>query len=174
MLKSLNYLWLWYLNHETWGPNGQQAEISQLPQHSRMQPVRPMDLSLSCWFKCSLTWSSSTGGKFVLPFPVFPSGCRGLGFLKAGLAVKTGKDGIEYLNLFSVICHKLPHSIQQQVRGFPSLPFVDYGLVESFLVFFHMPCQMQLQVSLHFLNPVPVRSDSSPIPLGHRYACFHC
>lgn len=49
----------------------------------------------------------------------------------------------------------------QQVHGFPSLFCWWCTFRILFFVSFHMPCQIQLQVVLHFHNPVPVKLDSS-------------
>lgn len=88
---------------------------------------------MSNLFKCSLIWSSPVAGEFVLTFLLV----AGKELLKAGLSSRHK----------SMVSH---------------LYFVDDVLVESFFfVSFHMLCQIQLQVDLHYHNPVPVRLNSS-------------
>jgi len=50
--------------------------------------------------------------------------------------------------------------IQQQTHIFPSLPSAAYGLVEALLVAFHVPCQIQLQMSFGFTKSTPACSVS--------------
>jgi len=51
-------------------------------------PWGPTDFCRLSLFKCSLSWSFSTEGKFFLA-PDFPTGHKGLGFLRLLLPVKT-------------------------------------------------------------------------------------
>lgn len=53
-------------------------KISQFPQHSWVQTVKPRGFTYVQFVLP--TWSSSTKGKFVLPFCVFSSGYRNLHF----------------------------------------------------------------------------------------------
>lgn len=114
-------------------------------------------LCISSLFKHSLNSSSSS--RVNLP-------CSRL-FLKNGFPGKNwGKEGTEYLGHLHSTGHQFPHHIQQRAHFCPNLSFDVYGLVESFLVVLHIPCQTQLQVSVGFSNSVSARSARLHAPLG--------
>lgn len=91
--------------------------------------------------------------------PDFPSSLRGLGFLKANITSKDG--GKEIIESFVTI---LPgdHIIQLGFHIFLTFISAVYVLLESSPVTFPIPHQIQLQVVLGFLNPVPKRLETPP------------
>lgn len=91
--------------------------------------------------------------------PDFLSSLRGLGFLKANITSKDG--GKEIIESFVTILSG-DYTIQLCSHIFLSFISAVYVLVESSPVTFPIPHQIQLQVVLGFLNPVPKRLETPP------------
>jgi len=87
-----------------------------------------------------------------------------------------GEEDIEYLSLFHVSCHQTPCAIiHHQAHIFPSLPFAADTPAEALLIAFvlHIPCQIQLQASFGFPNPVSPYSSKVICPCFNLiYASF--
>jgi len=84
---------------------------------------------------------------FVWPFWVSLPGC-----VPSWLLVKINPVLAEPRTLcfLHTIFHQVPCLIQHQAHIFPSLLFALYAVVESFVAAFHVPCQIQLQVTSDF------------------------
>lgn len=92
------------------------ASLSSLLQWLATSTVKrcnlsgPMDISMSNLFKCSLTWSSPSAGKFVLPFLLD----AGKELLKAGQQVQGFEssffDSVLVESFFCFFSHALPDS----------------------------------------------------------------
>lgn len=80
--------------------------------------------------------------------------------------VKTeAKKALSTLAISIALVTSSPTTFNSGPISAPNLSFDVYGLVESFLVVLHIPCQTQLQVSVGFSNSVSARSARLHAPL---------
>lgn len=78
-----------------------------------------------------------------------------------------GKEGVEFLSLFRVLCDQICCLIQQCARIFPCCTFASNVVVEA-RVALRVPCQSQLQVGSGYPNPIPASLNNASIFfLGH-------
>lgn len=84
---------------------------------SRCTPSGPMDLCMSSLLTLPPPWSCSTN---IFLVPACPPDFWGLWLLKTRFASKDwGKERIQDLSFFDVMCHQVPCLIQQWAKVFP-------------------------------------------------------